>query len=85
MMNDWGMDWAWEGMMLGPLFMSGLLAIWVALIVALIRSLSTGRERPGVPLRTPREILEERLAKHELDREEYVERRKALDFSVSII
>ena len=83
MMNDLGMGW--EGMMSGPLFMSGLLAIWVVLIGALIRSLSAGRERPGVPLRTPRKILEERLARHELNREEYVERRQALDFSVSII
>ncbi len=67
-----------RGMGLGLLFMIAWLALLVAVIVLLVRWVS-GRS-PGMSgtTRTPREILDERFAKGEIDREEYENRRKAL-------
>ena len=72
-MHDW-MGWGWGGMWLGPLFMIALLALLVAAIVALVRWIggSSGMERR---VRTAREILDERYARGEIDREEYQRRR----------
>jgi putative membrane protein len=79
MMHDWGYGWGWgSGMFLGPLFMIAGPVLLIVLVVALIRWLNDSRERPGVRLRTPREILDERFAKGEIKRDEYEERRKAL-------
>ena len=75
MMYDWGMDW--EGMT--PLIFC------IVLIVALIHSPSESHGHPEIGLRTARQYLDEHLAKHEINRDEYVERRKALDFSMIII
>ena len=78
MMHDWGMGWGWGGMWLGPLFMIAWLALLVAVIVLLVRWLGGGSFGVGSPPRTPREILDERFAKGEIEREEYENRRKAL-------
>ena len=78
MMHGWGMDWGWGGMFLGPLFMIAWLALLVAVIVLVIRWLGGGSFGVGSPPRTPREILDERFAKGEIDREEFENRRKAL-------
>lgn len=83
MMHHWGMGWG--GMWFGPLFMIGLLVCWVVLIAAMIRSLDNSRERPGVHLRTSREILDEHLAKGEIDRNEYFERSKTFDLSAATL
>lgn len=73
-MHEW-MGWGWGGMWLGPIFMIALLALFVAAIVALVRwvggSSGDGAER----VRTAREILDERYARGEIDREEYQRRR----------
>jgi putative membrane protein len=47
-------------------------------VVLLVRWLGDSRDSPSVHLRTPREILDERFAKGEIEREEYEARRKAL-------
>jgi putative membrane protein len=79
MMHDWGYGWGWGGgMFFGPLFMIGGPVLLIVLVVLLIRWLSDGRDSPSVRLRTPREILDERFAKGEIDREDYEARRKAL-------
>jgi len=80
-------DWAagWEGTLVGPLFVTALLIFAVAIIAALILAPSVGREHVGLGLRTERQMLDEHWAKHEINREEYVDRRKALDFSAMII
>ncbi len=78
MMHNWGMGWGWGGMALGPLFMIALLALLVAVIVLLVRWLSGGSLGVSGATRTPREILDERFAKGEIDRDEYENRRKAL-------
>ena len=79
MMHDWWYGWGWGGgMFFGPLFMIGGPVLLIVLVVLLIRWLSDSRDSPGVRLRTPREILDERFAKGEIERAEYGERRKAL-------
>jgi hypothetical protein len=55
-------------------------ALWVGLIVVALRTLAVGDEKTGVPFRSARDILEEDVARHDIGREEYVDRRKALDY-----
>jgi putative membrane protein len=77
MMYDWGMGWG-GGMFFGLAFMIALLVLSVVLIVVLVRWFSGERTPPRDSSRTPREILDERFAKGEIDREDYDARRKAL-------
>jgi putative membrane protein len=70
-------------MLLGPLFMILILAATVVLIVALVRWLDGSM--PGVtstnlapPMPTPLEILQQRYAKGEINKDEFEERRKVL-------
>jgi len=71
-MHDWtGSGW---GMWLGPLFMIASLALVIAGIVALVRWSGGGSDGSG-RVRTARDILEERYARGEIDREEYQRRR----------
>jgi uncharacterized membrane protein len=67
-----------------PLLIVSLLVFVVLLIVALIRAPIDGPQPPGVHLRTPRETLDEHLTRGEITREEYVDRRRALDFKTAI-
>lgn len=83
MMHASAMDWA--GTLSGPLFMIGLLVVSIVFIVVLIRSLNDSRELPGAHLRTSRAILDERLAKGEIDRNEYFERSKPFDLSAAAL
>lgn len=75
------MDWAggWYGMILGPLFMILTLAVSIALAVLLVRWLGgpwhATHTQPG---RTPLDILKERFARGEIDKEEFEERRRVL-------
>ena len=68
-----------------PLLIMGVLVFGVLLILALISAPVDGREPPGAHLRTPREALDEHLTKGEITREEYVDRRRALDFKTAIV
>jgi putative membrane protein len=77
MMYEWGPGWG-GGMFFGPLFMIALLVLSVVVIVALVRWFSGERVLPRESNRTPRDILDERFAKGEIDREDYDARRKAL-------
>ena len=72
-MFSW-LGWGFGGMFLGPLFMVLWLAIGVAAVVFATRwwFRTFGL---GPPRRTPREILDERYARGEIDREEYQRRR----------
>ena len=74
-MHDWGTGWGWGGMWLGPLFMIVPLALLVALVVVLVRWLGGGSDDGGRRMRTARDILDERYARGEIDREEYQRRR----------
>jgi putative membrane protein len=61
----------WGGMWLGPLVMIAVLAVLIAGIVTLVRWIGDG----GGRVHTAREILDERYARGEIDREEYQRRR----------
>ena len=65
-----------------PVFTIVPFALWAALIAAAVYSLATG---PDAPLRSARDILEEHLTRHDIDREEYVDRRKALDHITAMV
>jgi putative membrane protein len=65
-------------MFFGPLFMLAGPVLLIVLVVLLVRWLSDSRDSASARLRTPREILDERFARGEIEREEYEARRKAL-------
>ena len=79
MFQNWVSGSGWDGALFAPAFVSAVIAVWVTLIVITIRSLIQSGQRPGVHLRTARDILDEHLIRRDIDREEYVDRRKALD------
>jgi putative membrane protein len=67
-MHDWGMGWG-GGMFLGPLLTIAFLALLIAAVFALVRWLGAGDG--GASRRTARDILDERYARGEIDREQY--------------
>jgi len=67
-----------------PVFTVVPFALWVSLIAVALSSF-LGDEKPGLPLRSARDILEEHLTRHDIGREEYVDRRKALDYMTGIV
>jgi putative membrane protein len=80
MMHDWGFGWGWGGgMVFGPLFMVAGPVLLIVMVVLLIRWLGNSGDISRVRISTPRQILDERFAKGEIDREDYETRRKALE------
>ena len=79
MMNDWGNFGGW-GMSLGFMFMLlfwGLVILGIAaLIWWLLAQPSSGR---GSRDKTPLEIVQERYARGEIDREEYEQKKRDLE------
>lgn len=74
----WDHGWGWGGMMGGGI---GMILFWglvILLIVLAVRGVGGfgGKSEPPSP--TPLQILQERYARGEIDKEEYEERRKAL-------
>ena len=85
-------DWAYHGphmwgggwwMFLGPLMFIVFIAAIVAAVVVVVRWLtgSHAAAPPSPPGKTPLDILRERYARGEIDREEFEERRRVLDES----
>lgn len=73
----------WHGMFFGPLFMLLLLAAVVVVVVLLLRWLGGPASHPLSPhhtpgAKTPLDILKERFARGEIDKEEFEERRRVL-------
>jgi len=69
------------GMIFGPLIMILLLVLVIVAVVLLVRWLAGpwhGASPPVLPGRTPLEILKERFARGEIDKEEFEERRRVL-------
>ena len=71
------MDWGWGGMIFGPIMMIALVILIVFLVRWLVES-ERGSTSPGSPLQTPLDILKERFAKGEIDKDEFEERRRVL-------
>jgi putative membrane protein len=79
-MTGWG--GGWFGMILGPIFMILVLALVIAVAVLLVRwlggSWQAGAPHQPPPARTPLDILKERFARGEIDKEVFEERRRVL-------
>lgn len=78
-----GWDGGWSAMIFGPFFMILFLAVLIAATVLLVRWV--GGPWPGsmtahhpLPGRTPLDILKERFARGEIDKDEFEERRRVL-------
>ena len=76
----WGGGWA---MIFGPLFMILFLAVLIAAVVFLARWVggpwqTTALPHHTPPGRTPLDILKERFARGEIDKDEFEERRRVL-------
>ncbi|HQS16592.1 SHOCT domain-containing protein [Reyranella sp.] len=72
----------WYGMIFGPLFMILVLAVIIAVAVLLVRWLGGpwhgGAWHQAPPCRMPLDILKERFARGEIDKQEFEERRRVL-------
>jgi putative membrane protein len=80
MMNYyWHMPW--YGMVLGPIMMIAVLAAIITVVVLLVRWLggasSISRPYP-TPEKTPLDILKERFARGEIDKQEFEEKSRML-------
>ncbi|MEB1083485.1 SHOCT domain-containing protein [Citrobacter portucalensis] len=85
MMGNWG-EFGWWGMGFGFLFMALFWVLIVLGIVALIRWLmresqsGPAQDRGMLPRdKTPLEIVQERYARGEIDRDEYEQKRRDLE------
>jgi len=76
----WHSRWGWGHMFFGSLMMILFWGTIIVLVVLLVRWLSgTGPHQfPPSAHKTPLDILKERFARGEIDKEEYEERRKLL-------
>jgi putative membrane protein len=78
-MGAWG--WGWGGMIFGPIMMIVFIAVAVVVVVLLVRWIG-GPGHGGVlhnpPGKTPLDLLKERFAKGEIEKEEFEERRRVL-------
>jgi len=80
-----GSEIDWLGAASVPLLITGLLVFAILFIVVLFRAPTDAPASPGVHLRTSREVLDEHLTKGEITCEEYVGRRRALDFNTAVV
>ncbi len=77
----WNGGW-WYGMVFGPILMFIFIGIVIAIVVYLVRRLGgsiTNTELSTPSIRDPLEILSERFARGEIDKDEYEERRRILN------
>ena len=73
----WNGGW-WSGMFFGPILMVAFIGIVIAIVVYLVRRLggSIANTELSIPsIRDPLDILRERFARGEIDKDEYEERR----------
>ena len=77
-----GWDGGWNAMIFGPLIMILVLAVLIAAVVLLVRWLGGPWQGtlppPSQPGRTPLDILKERFARGDIDKQEFEERRRIL-------
>lgn len=76
-------DGGWHGWFFGPIMMIVFIAVAVVVVVLLVRWLGGGMHGHPNHLhptgKAPLDILKERFAKGEIDKEEFEERRRVLD------
>lgn len=81
MQGDWW-PMPWFGMIFGPIIMIIVLVIAGMIVVALMRSLGGGplfwQQSDSRPSRRALEILEERFAKGEIQKDEFEEKKRLL-------
>ncbi len=73
--------WVWGVMIFGPIMMIVFIAVVVVVVVLLVRWLGGpghGGALHSPPGKAPLDILKERFAKGEIDKEEFEERRRVL-------
>lgn len=78
-MMGWG--GGWFGMIFGSFFMILVLAMVIAAAVLIVRRIGgpwNGSQTTHQQARTPSEILKERFARGEIEKEEYEERRRVI-------
>jgi hypothetical protein len=68
-----------------PVVIAVPFALWLGLIGVALRTLVVGDEKPGLALRSARDNLEGQLSHQAIGREEYVDRRKALDYITGLV
>lgn len=72
----------WFGMIIGPIFMILVLALVIAVAVLLVRwfggASQAGAPHQPSPACAPLDILKERFARGEIDKEEFEERRRVI-------
>ena len=71
----------WYGWFFGPIMMILFIAVIVLVVVLLVRwlgGIGHGRAPDASPGKTPLDILKERFARGEIDKEEFEERRRLL-------
>ena len=68
-----------------PMLTAVPFALFVGLIAVALCTLGRSDEKTGLPFRSARDILEEHLTRHDISREEYVDRRKALDYITGMV
>ncbi len=68
--------YGWGGFILGPIMMILIIAAVIALVVLLVRWLGMGPR--DTPRRGALDILEERFARGEIDKQEFDDRRRTL-------
>jgi putative membrane protein len=79
-MQPWGMM-PWYGMIFGPIMMIIWLVVLIVVAAAVIRWLQGGTAGPfpfGEKRKRAVEILEERFAKGEIDKDEFQEKKRLL-------
>ena len=77
MMHEWLGAGHWYGMGFGWLL---LLAPLILVVLLVVQQMSVrGSRPPEMAAKTARDILDERLARGEIDQNEYESRRKSLD------
>ena len=80
-MMDYYWHMPWYGMVLGPIMMIAVLAAIITVVVLLVRWLggAPNVSRPHLPPeKTPLDILTERFARGEIDKQEFEDKKRIL-------